>query len=85
MCVLILVCLGSALVGLCRLSRWVVNNYYLWNIAEGVIVCHEGTNAFAEVTDLDADIPQEGVACPSSHDHVFFWLQFGQIEFHGEP
>ena len=36
-----------------------------------MIFCHEGTDAFAEVTDLDADILQDGAAFPSSHDHDF--------------
>ena len=85
LCVLILVCLGSNLVGLCCFSRCVVDDFYLWYCIEGVIVCNEGTDAFAEVTDLDADIPQEGAACSSSHDHDCSWVQFGQIEFHGEP
>ena len=62
-----------------------VDNFYLWNFVEGVIVCHEGTDALVEVTDLDAGIPQEGVACPSSHDHDCFRVHFGQIEFHGKP
>ena len=64
-------------------SWYVEDNLYLWYCVEGAIGFHEGNDALAEVTDLDADIPQEGVACPSSHDHVFFWLQFGQREFHG--
>ena len=62
-----------------------VDGLYLWYCVEGVIFCHEGTNALAEVTDLDVDIPQEGTACPSSHDHDCFWVHFGQIVFHGEP
>ena len=36
-----------------------------------MIVCHEGTDALVEVTDLDVDIPQEGAACPTSHDRDF--------------
>ena len=44
------------------LSRCVVDNLYLWYCVEGVIFCPEGTDALAEVTDLDADIPQEGAA-----------------------
>ena len=49
-----------------------------------MIVRHEVTDALAEVTDLDADIPQEGAACLSSRDHDCFRVHFGQIEFHGE-
>ena len=63
----------------------VVNNLYLWYFVYIVIVCHKGNDALAEVTDLDEDIPQEGAACPSSHDHDCFWVHFSQIEFHGEP
>ena len=62
----------------------VVDDFYFWYFVEGVIVYHEGTDALAEVTDLDADIPQEGAACPSSHDHDSSQVQFGQIEFHGK-
>ena len=82
-CVLILVYLGSAFVGLCSFSRCVVDNLYFWYFVEGMIFCHEGTYALAEVTDLDADIPQEGADCPLSYDYDFFLVQFGQIEFHG--
>ena len=64
LCVLILVCLGSAFVVLCSFSRCVVDNLYFWYCVEDVIVCREGTDALAEVTDLDADIPQEGAAFP---------------------
>ena len=62
-----------------------VYDFYFWYFAEGVVICHEGTDALAEVTDLDADIPQEIDACPSSHDHDCFWVHFSQVEFHGEP
>ena len=62
MCVLILVYLGSSFVGVCRFSWCVVDNFYLWYYVEGVIGCHEGTDALAEVTYLEADIPQEGAA-----------------------
>ena len=49
-----------------------------------MIGCYGGTDDLAEVTDLDADIPQEGPACPSYHDHDCFQVHFGQIEFHGK-
>ena len=32
---------------------------------------HEVTNALAEVSDLDSDIPQEGAAFPLPHNHDF--------------
>ena len=62
-----------------------VDNFYFWYCIEGVIGCPEGPDDFAEVTDLDADIRQEGAACPSSHDHDCFRVHFCQIEFHGKP
>ena len=62
-----------------------VDNFYLWYCVESVLVCHEGTDALAKVTELDADIQQEGADCPSYHDHDCFWLHFFQIEFYGKP
>ena len=53
------------------LTRYVVDDFYFWYFVEGVVICHEGTDALADVTDLDADIPQEITACPTSHDHDF--------------
>ena len=50
-----------------------------------MIVFLEGNDALDEVTDLDVDIPQEGAAYPSSHDHDCFQVHFGQIVFHGKP
>ena len=35
------------------------------------LVFNEGNYSFAEVTDLDVDIPQEGTSRPLSHDHDF--------------
>ena len=85
LCVLILVCLGSASVDLCHFPRCVVDNLYLWYCVEGVIVGHEGTDDLAKVTDLYGDIPQEGATFPSSHYHDCLRVQFGQIKFHGKP
>ena len=48
-------------------------------------ICHGGTDALAEVTDLDTDITQESAAFPTSHDHDCFWVHFIQVEFHGKP
>ena len=48
-----------------------IDDFYLWYCVEGVIVCHEGTDALSEVTDLDADIHQEVAACLLSHNHDF--------------
>ena len=62
-----------------------IDNLYFLYCVEGGFFCHEGTDVFAVVIDLDADIPQEGAACPSPHDHDCFLLHFGQIDFHGEP
>ena len=49
-----------------------VDDFYFWYCVEVVIICDEDTDALADVTDLDADILQEGAACPTSHDHDFF-------------
>ena len=62
-----------------------IDNLYLWYCVEIVIGCHEGTDALAKVTELDADILQEGDACPSSHNHDCFQEHFGQIDFHKKP
>ena len=56
-----------------------VDDFYFWYCVEGVIVCYEGTDALDEVTELDADIPQEGAAFLLSHDHDCFRLHFFQI------
>ena len=61
-----------------------LDNLYFWYCVETVIGFHEVTDALDGVTDLDVNIPQEGAACPSSHDRDCFWVHFGQIEFHGK-
>ena len=66
-------------------SWYVVENFYFWYHLDIVIVCHEDTDALAEVTDMDADIQQEVAAFPSSCDHGCFRVHFGQIYFHGKP
>ena len=53
-----------------------VDEFYFWYCVEGVVIFHEGTDALAEVTDLDADIPQEISACSTSHYHDCFWVYF---------
>ena len=60
------------------------DNLYLWYCVEILIVCHEFNDALAEVTDMNADITQEGAGCPSSDDHDCFRVYFGQIELHGK-
>ena len=45
-----------------------VDDLYFWYCVEGVDTCNEGTDALVEVTDLDVDRPQEGAACPTSHE-----------------
>ena len=63
LCVLIFVCLGSAFVGLyCFIQVCGRQLIFLVLCIEGVVFCHDGTDALDEVTDLDADIPQEGTA-----------------------
>ena len=85
MCVLILVCLFLAFVSLCWVVQVCVRRLLFWYCVEGVVICHEGTDALSEVTDMHAYIPQEIAAFPTSHDHAFFWVHFSQVEFHGEP
>ena len=72
LCVLILVCLVSAFVGLCWVDQVCGRRLLFLVCLEGVVICYEGTDSLAEVTDLDADTLQESVACPSSHDHDFY-------------
>ena len=62
--VIVLVCLGSAFVGMCCRVLVCGENFYLWYCVETVIIFHEGTDALSEFTNMDADIPQEGSACP---------------------
>ena len=67
------------------MSWCVVDNFCLCYYIESLLVCHEGTDALAEVTDLDVDIPQEGAAHPSFYDNDCFRVHFGQKKFHGKP
>ena len=39
------------------LYRCMVDDFYFKYLVEVVVICHEGTDALADVTDLDADIP----------------------------
>ena len=42
----------------CVVLSWcVVDKLYFWYCVESVIVFHEGTDALADITYLDADIP----------------------------
>ena len=56
-----------------------VDNLYFLYFVEGVVIFHKVTDALAEVTDLDEDIPQESVAYPTFHDHDFFLVHFSEI------
>ena len=64
MCVLILVYLGSDFVGLCRFVLVCGIQLLFMVLCRNRYFCQKGTDTFAEATDLDADIPQEGAACP---------------------
>ena len=83
--VTILVCLGSAFVSLCRCFLVCGRQLLFMELCRKLDFFREGTDSLAKVTDLVADIPQEGAAFPSPHDHDFFQVHFGQIEFHGKP
>ena len=67
------------------MSWCVVDNFYSWYCVEILLVFNEGTDVLTEITDLDADIPQEGTDCLLYHDHDFLWIQFVQIEFRDKP
>ena len=45
---------------------------------ECLLVCHEVTDALAEVAYLDVDIPQEGASIPSSHYYYCIWIHLGK-------
>ena len=49
--------------GLCFSVLVCGRQLFLYSV-ESVIGCYEGTDALAEVTDLDVDIPQEGANFP---------------------
>ena len=83
--VIVLVCVVSAFVVLWRYVFVCGRQHMFLLLCINLLFCREVTDALAEVTDLDADIPQEGAAFPSSHDYDCFWIHFGQIEFHGKP
>ena len=70
--------LVSAYVGLCWVDQVCEDDFYFWYCVEGVVICHKGTDALADITYLDADIPQESTACPTSHDHDCFWVQLAR-------
>ena len=67
--VIVLVCVGSAFVVLCHCVLVCGRKFLFLVFLESLLVFHEGTDTLAEVTDMDVDIPLEGAACPSSHDH----------------
>ena len=83
--VIFIVCLGSAFLFLYGFSLCVLDNFYFCFCVEIWRVFCKSTDACVEVTDLDADILQEGAALPSPHDNDFSWIHFVQIEFHGKP
>ena len=53
----------------------VVDNIYLWYCIECLFVSHEGTDTLDEVTEMDADITQEGISIPSSYDNDCLLLE----------
>ena len=58
------ICVGSAFLVLCLCVLVCGRKLFFCYCVEILLVFHKGTDALAEVTDLDADIPQEGAACP---------------------
>ena len=83
--VIVLVCLDSAFVGMCCRVLVCGRKLLFMVLCRNRDYFHVGTDALSEVTNMDADIPQEGSACPSSHDHDCFRVHFCQIVFHGKP
>ena len=53
------------------MSWCVLDNLCFCYCVESLIDFNKGTDSLAEVTDLNADIPQEGAAHHLSHHHGF--------------
>ena len=53
-----------------------VDNLCFWYCIECVFIRYEGNDALAEVSALDADVPQGGIAIPLFHDNDCLWIQF---------
>ena len=64
LCVIIIIYLGSAFLSLCHRVLVCGRQLIFLVLCRKRIFFHEGTDALAEVTDLDVDIPQEDAACP---------------------
>ena len=71
--------------GLCRFVQVCGRQLVFLVFCRRCDFCHEGTDALAEVNNLDVEIPQECAACLSPHDCDCFLVNFGQIEFYGKP
>ena len=77
--VIIILCEVSAYVVLCcRDLVYLVENLCFRYCIECLFICHEDTDALAEVADMDVDIPQEVAACPSFHDCDCLCIHFGK-------
>ena len=59
------------------LVRSVVYDFYFWYCEKGSVGYHEVTDDFAEVYDLNLDVPEEIISGPSHNDNYCFWEQSG--------
>ena len=69
--VIVPVCVGSILVVLCCRALMCDKKLCFYYCVEILLVCYRVTDDLAEVDNLDADIPQEGAARPSSLNRGF--------------
>ena len=50
-----------------------IDDFYSWYCVEVGVIFHEGTDALAEVTELDADIPQEALLAQRPMIMIVSW------------
>ena len=55
----------------------VVYDLCLWYCVEGLYGYNEVTDNFAELSDLNKDVPEEGIAEPSPNYYYCFWIYYG--------
>ena len=58
-------------------TRSVVYEFCFLYFVEGLDGYNEVTDAFDEVSDLNQDVPEEGIAEPSPNYHYRFWVYYG--------
>ena len=70
-------CVGSSYVVWCCLVLTCGRQSLLRYCIEFLFVSHEVTDSISGISELGANIPQEGVAGPSSHDNYCLYIYFG--------